>query len=265
MIRERCTKIKIFKTRSKIRRIFMRGDQKIERHFLYWVCAAITLLGICLIVLSFNIPIFSSEIGSIGTTLCSIGIIGFIFQYYFHTSLESRLEETIRRLEESIKPEVAIAAERVGIKRILPGRYEFDKVRLDLYNKANKVSWLSVGPSLPAQHDMEEEIVKCTEKRTDFRFLAWVDDRNFQDTVARLTKIKNDNKGPGKVEIKCYNEEPRWYIQIIDDTIYAQPYLHDVSLGKTPMFEMEKGGDCYEYFLRHFESVWNNAKPIDKF
>lgn len=243
----------------------MREDRKIERHFLYWVCAAITLLGICLIVLSFNIPIFSSEIGSIGTTLCSIGIIGFIFQYYFHTSLESRLEETIRLLEGSIKPEVAIEAERVGIKRILVGRYEFDKVRLDLYNKANNVSWMSVAPSLPATHDMGEELVKFLKKGTNFRFLSWADDRNFQATVARLAKIKNDNKGPGEVEIKCYNEEPKWYIQIIDDTIYAQPYLHDVSPVKTPIFEMEKGGDCYENFLRHFESVWNNAKPIDEF
>jgi|LGVF01.1.fsa_nt_gb hypothetical protein len=243
----------------------MMVDRKIERHFLYWVCAAITLLGMCLIVLSFNIQIFSSEIRSIGTTLCSIGIIGFIFQYYFHTSLEIRLEETIRLLEGSIKPEVAIAAERVGIKRILTGRYEFDKVRLDLYNKANNVSWLSVVPSLPAQYNMGKEIAKSLERGTNFRFLAWGDDRNIQATVAHLTKIKNDNKGPGKVEIKCYNEEPKWYIQIIDDTIYAQPYLYDVSIGKTPMFEMENGGDCYEYFLRHFESVWNKAKPIDEF
>jgi hypothetical protein len=243
----------------------MREDRKIERHFLYWVCAAITLLGICLIVLSFNIPIFSSEIGSIGTTLCSIGIIGFIFQYYFHTSLESRLEETIRLLEGSIKPKVAIEAERVGIKRILLGRYEFDKARLDLYNKANNVSWMSIAPGLPATHDMVKELLEFLKRGKNFRFLSWADDRNFQDTATRLAKIKNDNKGPGEVEIKCYNEEPKWYIQIIDDTIYAQPYLHDVSMVKTPIFEMEKGGDCYEYFLRHFESVWNNAKPLDEF
>jgi len=243
----------------------MRENRKIERHFLYWVCAAITILGICLIVLSFNIPIFSSEIRSIGTTLCSIGIIGFIFQYYFHTSLESRLEETVRLLEGSIKPEVAIEAERVGIKRILLDRYEFDKIRLDLYNKANTVSWMSIAPSLPAQYNMGEELVKFLERGINFRFLLRADDRDFQATVARLAKIKNDNKGPGEVEIRCYNEEPTWYIQIIDDTIYAQPYLHDVSAAKTPLFKMEKGGDCYEYFLRHFESVWNNAKPIDEF
>jgi hypothetical protein len=72
----------------------MNGNPNPEKHLLYWICIAVTLLGIRLIVVSFHIPIFSLETRSIETALVSIGIIGFIFQYYFQTSLEKRLKDS---------------------------------------------------------------------------------------------------------------------------------------------------------------------------
>ena len=67
--------------------------ERVERHLFYWVCTVATLAGIILIFVSVHIEPFSSEISSIGTTLMSVGIIGLIFQYYFQTASEKRLEE----------------------------------------------------------------------------------------------------------------------------------------------------------------------------
>ena len=251
----------------------MNAKRKIGRHLLYWICIAVTLLGISLIFVSFHIQTFSPEIRSIGTTLCSVGIIGFIFQYYFQTATEKRIEEiingikaTINDLKAIVKPNIAKQAEEIGIKRILFDRDEFDEIRLDLYNRAKKVSWLSVGPDLPPQYSMEKEIGKCLERETNFRFLAWAGDENFQRTVERLTNIKKNNKGRGEIEIMGYEEEPKWYIQIIDDIMYAHPYLHGVPNVNIPMFEVEKGKVFYIRLLRHFEEIWRDeAKPIDQF
>lgn len=239
-------------------------DHKIERHLLGWICVAITLLGICLIIISSEVQM--PVIRDIGSTLCSIGIIGFIFQYYFYSSLESRIEQTMRRLEEVVKPKLAIDAEKLGIKNILHGRYEFDEIRLSLYDKATNVSWLTHdGPAIP-RYDLVQEILKRVKKGTNFRFLASANAPEIEDTVQRLMEIKEKSKGrDGKVEIKFYEEDSKWYIQIIDDLIYAQPYLHDVGIGKTPMVEVESGKDIYEYFERHFAVVWKNSKDIEQF
>lgn len=244
----------------------MRSGEKMEKHLLYWVCIAVTLLGISLIVVSFQIGQFYSEIRSIGATLLSVGIIGFIFQYYFQTSLVKQLEAIVSDLKRAVKPNIAKEAAELGIRKILAGRYVFDNLRVGLYQKADNVSWLSTGPCLPPSHDTEREIVKCLERGTNFRFLAWTENYEFQDRVARLMRIKSNNRGPGKIEIRCYEEKPYWYIQIIDNIIYAQPYLHGVHSAKMPMFEVERGLDLYEYFLRHFEHLWNKkSKPADRF
>jgi len=234
---------------------------------MYWICIGVTLLGICLILISFRIQIFVAEIKSIGTTLCSIGIIGFIFQYYFQTSLENHIAEILIKLKESVMPEVAENAKELGIRRILFGRYEFDKIRLDLYDNAKNILWLSHGVNLPPQYDMVKEILDRLKKGVHFRFLTSADSSAIQEVMERLIEIKNRNKGPGQVKIRIYEGQPRWYVHIIDDKIYAQPYLYDVEISKTPMFEIdkiEKGEGFYEYFLRHCGVVWRDAKPIDQ-
>ena len=87
--------------------------ERLERHHFYLICIVVTLVGIILIFLSFHIEQFSSEIRSIGSTLCSVGIIGLIFQYYFQTASEKRLEEfkivgqdSYKNIEELLKREV---------------------------------------------------------------------------------------------------------------------------------------------------------------
>ena len=245
----------------------MHADRKIERHLLYWICIAVTLVGVCLIILSFHIQKFAPEIRSIGTTLCSVGVIGFIFQYYFQTCMENRIVEILSELKKSIVPEVAREAEKLGIKRFLFGRYEFDAIRLNLYNEARNVSWLANGVNLPVQYNFIEEISNCLQNGVNFRFLTSANCSAIQDVIKRLMELKN-KKRSGRIQVKIYEGHPRWYIQIIDNKIYAQPYLHDVEISKAPMFEIEegeKGEGFYEYFWRHFEVVWRDAIPLEQF
>ena len=46
-------------------------------------------------------------------------------------------------------PDMAKQSEEMGIVEILHGRRAFDEIRLDLYRKAQNVSWLSTGPGKP--------------------------------------------------------------------------------------------------------------------
>ena len=49
--------------------------ERLKRHHFYLTCIVVTLVGICLIILSFQIVPFSPEIRAIGTTLLSVGVI----------------------------------------------------------------------------------------------------------------------------------------------------------------------------------------------
>lgn len=164
-------------------------------------------------------------------------------------------------------PDMAKQSEEMGIVEILHGRRAFDEIRLDLYRKAQNVSWLATGPGLPPGSSMEAEIGKCLERGTNFKILGWRGDDSFKDRLELLNRIRLLNKDKGKIEIRFYSEEPKWYLQIIDDTIYAQPYLHGTSMFRTAMFVFKKIPEWYGFYNRfeaHFTEMWNNAVDIDK-
>ena len=164
-------------------------------------------------------------------------------------------------------PDIAKQAEQMGIVEILHGRRAFDEIRLDLYRKAQNVSWLATGPGLPPGSSMEEEISKCLEKGANFKIMGWRGDDSFKDRLELLNRIRQlNNKGKGKIEIRFYSEEPKWWVQIIDDTIYAQPYLHGTSMFRTAIFVFKKVPEWYGFYNRfelHFTEMWNSAIAIE--
>ncbi|MFC2014551.1 hypothetical protein ACFLUP_00995 [Chloroflexota bacterium] len=162
--------------------------------------------------------------------------------------------------------DIAEQAEELGMVEILNGRRAFDAIRLDLYRKAQNVSWLSTHPGLPPESKMEEEVGKCLEQGTNFRIMGWSGDSISKDRVELLTRIKQLGGKKGNIEIRYYKEEPNWYVQIIDDTIYAQPYLHGASMFKTPIFVFKRIPEWYGFYNRfetHFSEIWDSAVDIE--
>jgi len=163
-------------------------------------------------------------------------------------------------------PDIAKQAEELGILEILYGRRPFDEIRLDLYRKARNVSWLSTHPGLPPGSSMEEEVGKCLENGINFRIMGWAGDSPSEEVKELLTRVKRFGGRKGKIEIRYYKEEPKWYIQIIDDIIYAQPYLHGASMFKLPIFVVKKVPEWYGLYNRfeaHFTEMWNSAIDIE--
>jgi hypothetical protein len=168
----------------------------------------------------------------------------------------------------ALMSDIGKQAEVMGMVEILHGRRAFDEMRLGLYRKAQNVSWLATGPGLPPGSSMEEEITKCLEKGTNFRILGWRGDDSFNDRLGLLERVGQLNKGKGKIEIRFYNEDPKWWVQMIDDIIYAQPYLHGSSMFKTAIFVFKKIPEWYGFFNRfeaHITEVWNGAVPLENY
>jgi hypothetical protein len=82
--------------------------EKWEKHFLGFICIVAILLGILVIIASSVtlLQTISPEIRAIGTTLLSVGIIGFIFQYYFQEKFEKVGQDSYKNIEELLKREV---------------------------------------------------------------------------------------------------------------------------------------------------------------
>ena len=150
-------------------------DDRTERHLLYWISFAITVVGICLNLVSSQIQRFSPEIRSLGNTFCSIGVIGFIFQFYFQRAFEKRLLDILIAFGGKNWPEIVKDAEKLGIRRILPTRYEYDAMRLELYAQARHVLWFTYhGANLPPQYNMVEKVLGLLKLRCPFPNSYWV-------------------------------------------------------------------------------------------
>ena len=164
--------------------------------------------------------------------------------------------------------DIAKQAEELGLAEILYGRRRFDEVRLDLYRKAQNVSWLATHPGLPPGSSMEEEIGKCLENGTNFRIMGWAGDSPSEDVKGLPERVRRFGGRKGRIEVRYYKEEPKWYIQMIDDVIYAQPYLHGASMFKLPVFVVKKVPEWYGLYNRfeaHFTELWNTGVPIESF
>ena len=241
---------------------------RLEKHLLFWICLSLISIGVALVILSRNMEeAYALEVKLAGTTLVQTGIIGVIFEYYFNHLTESRVLAALEEFKKDVKPEIIDMTTKLGIKKILPGRFEFDKIRLNLYDEAKEVSWLTYhAPNIP-ECDMVEEVLKRLKRGTNFRFLFPADAPDFEGGIRRLKKIIKENKGPGKVEIRIHPREleTRWYVHIIDGLVYAQPHIYDVDYAAVPIFICEERKHLYRYFLRHFDVIWDKSTPIEDF
>jgi hypothetical protein len=130
------------------------------------------------------------------------------------------------------------------------------------------VTWLATGPGLPPGSSMEEEISKCLDNGINFRILGWRGDDSFKDRLGLLERIEKLNKGKGRIEIRFYIEEPKWWLQMIDDTIYAQPYLHGTSVFRTAIFVFKRIPEWYGFYNRfeaHIAELWNGSIPLEDY
>lgn len=265
---------------------------KQEKHFVYLLTILLFLVGVILIVLSYLIAndLFSSILRGLGTTLLTAGVIGFLYEYYIqrqHIHVQKYAQEQFfQHMEKMLDSDIGRAAEKLGIKRIYFSRREYDEgERLRLLFEAKNVSILAVAPGMPESFNTIETISKLLEKGVNFRFLICNPNKPFFTTLYRasqegkplpfakeliekrlghLVKIRREHTGPGRIDVRIYDDPPGWYIHRIDDKIFAEPYLYGTPGTDVFMLELEKG-ICYEYFSRHFEEMWDKAVSVEEF
>lgn len=160
--------------------------ERLERHHFYLICIVVTLVGICLIFLSFHIEPFSSEIRSIGSTLCSVGIIGLIFQYYFQTASEKRLEEFKIVGQDSYKNiEKLLEREVIGGEVITSGQDYYIRAT-ELAKNAKKIRIANFYPNpggATGVKDADKNWIKTTEEII----------KNKKEPIEELTRIVSVN------------------------------------------------------------------------
>lgn len=256
--------------------------KKTEEYFAYLLTIIIFLIGLLLISLSF-IPFISRNdlvsniIRGLGIALCPAGVIGFLYQYYTQKVFSEKVESLIKNN--------LLIPQELGMRRIYKDRSEFSKQRLKLYSEAKEISYLSIMPGFGKPYDTVTEFLKLLKKGVNFRVLACSPSLSFApqlffvlgykpamlpiketivDSIRNMLEIKSKNTGGGKFEVKIYKLLPSWYIQIIDNIIFAEPYLYGVRGDKSLVLEIAEG-TCYEHFKRHFNNIWKKAIDIDKF
>ena len=261
----------------------MRKETRIEKHFAYVLSIALFLIGITLISISYLIPsnLVSLIVRGFGLAFCPSGAIAFIFEFYIQ-------ERWAQDLKKSLESDITVVSDKLGIKRIYKNRDEWDVERLNLYHRAKNVSYLAVSPNLPPPYNDDKMIDKFLEllrEGVSFKFLVCDPENPFATqyygyqrkdspveefsqgiwkNIERLKRVKEENGGPGKIEIRIYNTSPGCYMQIIDDRVFFQPYLYG-SPGQTPfMLEVEERGQR-GIFNRHFQIMWKEAISIDEF
>ena len=157
----------------------MNAKRRIERHLLYWICIAVTLLGTCLIFISFHIQTFSPEIRTIGTTLFSVGIIGFIFQYYFQEEFKIVGQDSYKNIEKLLEREV------IGGEVITSGQDYYIRAT-ELAKNAKKIRIANFYPNpggATGVKDADKNWIKTTEEII----------KNKKEPIEELTRIVSVN------------------------------------------------------------------------
>lgn len=257
--------------------------RQVEELFAYSLSIVVFLLGLTLIFISLIIEnsLVSSALRGFGIALCPAGMIGFLFQYLHEKVF-------VQKIENLISSKLLIPQE-IGIKRIFRNRSGFNEIRLKLYREAkDRIYYLAVCPSYQAPDGttLPGIVKELLKKGIEFKFLICDPNRPFMTQwigffdpsvypktsnggidrcIQELNEVKKENKGPGKIDIRIYTESPGYYMQIIDDRLFVEPYLYGSGGGDALMIEFEKG-EQFDRFSGHFERLWEskNSKSVEK-
>ena len=251
--------------------------RRIEELFAYSLSTIIFFLGLTLIFLSLLIEngLVSSILIGFGIALCPAGLIGFLFQYLNEKVFVQKIESLI--ISKSVPQDI-------GIKRVFHDRNEFHEIRLNLYSNArDRIYYLAVCPGYK-DPGVFPGIEKWLKSGVNIKFLVcppndpfitqWfrfkskdypkTTNEGIERCLQELWAVKKKNKGPGKIDIKIYSASPGYYMQIIDDRLFVEPYLYGADGGAALMIEFEKGHQ-FGLFFGHFKNLWDESRPIDDF
>jgi hypothetical protein len=251
--------------------------RQIEELFAYLLSMIIFLLGLTLIFISLLIEngLASSILRGFGIALCPTGLIGFLFQYLHEKVFVQKIENLVS--SKSVPQDI-------GIKKVFHNRKEFNEIRLKLYNDGKyRIYYLAVCPGYEAPGVFPGS-EKWLKREVDIRFLVcspntpfitqWFEINSYaypkasnggiERCLQELWTVKNKNKGPGKIDIRIYSASPGYYIQVIDDRLFVEPYLYGAGGGDALMIEFERGYQ-FDLFFQHFKKLWKVSKPIEMF
>jgi nucleoside 2-deoxyribosyltransferase len=212
--------------------------------------------------------------------------------------LRKHLKETLMNVRASVEESSAPFWKReddpvtlmaqMGVKRLYRDRSKFDKTRMDLLESAHQVSWLAIVPDLPAQFNMVEIVSKHVKRGCNFRILGWNPDSPYRallekfpelfpgmiapfssslttNAVERLKTLVRGWQGPGSLDVRLYDSPPTWYIQVIDTTMFVEPYLYRQQGIHSFMLQLDDTGDHrnpFRYFHLHFDTLFETAKRL---
>lgn len=177
---------------------------------------------------------------------------------------------------------------RMGIRTIYRDRSQFDKVRGSLLESAHDVAWLSIVPDLPAPFDLVDTVLKHLKRGCNFRIMGWNPGSRYRPllekspelfpgmippistsltagAVGRLKILVKRHQGPGRLDVRLYDPPPTWYIQVIDDTMFVEPYLYRQQGIHTLMLQLDNTGEHrnpFRYFSLHFDTLFETAHKV---
>lgn len=236
--------------------------RRVEELFAYSLSVVIFLLGLVLIFISLIIEnsLASSILRGFGIALCPTGMIGFLFQYLHEKVFVQKIKDLI--LSNLIPREI-------GIKQVFHNRDEFNQIRSRLYHDAKyRIYYLAVCPGYGAPGTLQRVVKDLLKKGIEFKFFICEPDNPFmtqwfeissskyppytkEDIVKCIRDfytIKKENKGRGKIDIRIYTSSPGYYMQIIDNRLFVEPYLYGSGGGDALIIEFEKGKQFNQFF-----------------
>jgi len=211
-----------------------------------------------------------------GIALCPTGVIGFLFQYLQEKVFVQKVKDLILS---------NLILQEVGIKRVFHNRDEFDQIRLRLYHDAKyRIYYLAVCPGYRSPGTLRKIVKDLLKKEIEFKFLIcdpnnpfmtqWFEihsskyptytKQDIMNCIRDFYTIKKGNRERGKIDIRIYTSSPGYYMQIIDDRLFVEPYLYG-SFGYDALMIEFGTGKQFNLFFRHFETLWNVSIPVEDF
>lgn len=71
---------------------------------------------------------------------------------------------------------------------------------------------------------------------------------------------ENKKNHKGKIEIRCHDHLPLDFLFLMDNRMFAGPYVYGKSSQQTISFEYNNSGQAYEHYKNYFNELWNNKE-----
>lgn len=88
-------------------------------------------------------------------------------------------------------------------------------------------------------------------------------DKNISYSIEQMiewAKKMNAKRYDGKIYIRYHDHQPQEFVFLMDNRLFAGPYIYGKSSQQTISYEYNTTGGAYEYYKDYFNDLWDNAE-----